>query len=280
MKFNEAPNSERIFACFTGRSGSGKDCAGASFPKPYYMMDFDGRWRGVRHAIEAGWLNNGSFDGLEFDEFLPSISGFNTFENKLTELEMAHLTGRFPYKTITISSVGALARLLIIKSHALQSGKMIGKWRVSGPADFQFEVSGVHQVMDKLKTFPCNILVMGHVIDKWGKPRPKPGMSEKQAEALVYAPNEVVGSKLTLRDQLGETLLAYFDDVYQFDRDVINENLRYTVEFANDMAKNSYNLPAGNFTWTRKSFYDELQSWIKKIKSGEPLRESAKGIFG
>jgi hypothetical protein len=272
MKLNEIGDPERIFALFASRSGDGKSSAAASFPKPFYQMDFDMRIRGVKASTEQGWLSG---DGIEFDQFAPSPAGFDAFERKISELEMLQIQGRFPYKTIEIASLFSLSRLMIVKSHTLQKGKKIGNMRMSGPADFGFEVSAIHQTFDSLRQFPCNIILSAHVIDRWGKPQDDDG---KVLDPL--APNAVLGSKLTVRDQLGESILAYFDDVYQLSREMKGNNLKFYAEFSNDMAKNSFGIPPGKFDITKKPFYNELQELIKKVKAGELVAAPTTSIFG
>jgi hypothetical protein len=158
---------------------------------------------------------------------------------------------------------------------------MIGGLRISGPGDFNFEVSGMKQLVDIMHGFPCNFILSAHILDKYGKPRPRPGMSQSEIDALVYAPNEIVGEKLNLRDQVGETLLSCFSNVFRFSRESVGGKLKFYVEFASEICGNAFGIPPGVHDITGKNFYNYLQDLIKKIKEGtwEPPKNPNSGIF-
>ena len=99
---------------------------------------------------------------------------------------------------------------------------------------------------------PCNVICSAHTIDKYGKVDPSD----------PYSPNEVKGEKLTVRDQLGESVQAYFDNVFRFSRDQGNNKLYYRVEFATDLAKNAFGIGPGQHDITNKNFHSYLTSLI------------------
>jgi hypothetical protein len=118
------------------------------------------------------------------------------------------------------------------------------------------------QLMDQLDILPCNVIVSAHVIDKWGKP------DTGNPKSDMFAANEPVGEKINLRDQPGEVLLSLFSNVFRFSRKVVSGQMKYFVNFATDMAKNSFNIPPGEHDITGKQFYPYLQDLIKQIKDG------------
>lgn len=251
------PKSEqKFFGLFVGRSGDGKSVAAASFPRPMMILDFDFRIQGV-----AGGATNKCYEnltGIDYDQFnARTKAGYEKFDSLLVSWDQQRQSGSFPYKTVVIDSLFSMARVFIAASHALQKGKTIGTLRMSGPGDYGFEVSATHQVFDFLRMLPCHVIASAHIIDKYGK-------IDKDDP---YSPNEVKGEKLTVRDQLGESVQAYFDNVFRFSRDVANNKLYYRVEFATDLAKNAYGIGPGTHDITNKNFYNYLQEKINNPTS-------------
>lgn len=255
---------QRIFALFTSRSGDGKSAAAASFPKPFHELDFDGRFAGVANAFKkaGGWLEE---DGPVTFERLYTKHGYEPLNAIFDQWDIKRASKAFQYKSIEIASVTNMVQALINSSHRLQSGKMIGNLRMSGPGDFNFEVTGMRQILDYLSILPCHVIVSSHVIDKYGKP--KTGKAGEE-----YGQNEIIGEKLLLRDQPGEFILSCFGNVFRFSREVGKDNkMHYYVDFASDVAKNEFNIPPGLHDITNKPFYPFLQDLIRKVRSGEDV---------
>jgi hypothetical protein len=236
---------EHFFGLFIGRSGSGKSAAASCFDKPYLEIDCDLRAGGI-----LDWARKGYIDGsqVEIKQFPPD-AGWIPVDNFLSGLKAKIPAGTFPYKTIGLGSLTNLTRLLVITSHGLQTGKTLGGLRVSGPGDYMFESTGTHQIFDYLRTFPCNVIITAHTIDKWGKKR----------SSSDYSPAEVIGEKLSIRDNLGENVQTYFDNVFKFTKEIQGNITKYFVEFTTDIAKNSHGLPPGKFDITDKNFKDEFE---------------------
>lgn len=249
----------RIFALHVSRSGDGKSDAAASYPGPFHQIDFDGRHDSLLSKVKP----RGPLEpkDVSFDRFY-SKNGYEPFQDFLDKLEMMRLSRTFPYKTIELASITSFMQALITSSHKLQKGKMIGRLRMSGPGDFGFEVSGTRQLIEQLEILPCDVIVSAHVIDRWGKP------NTGKPESDMYAANEVIGEKINLRDQPGEVLLSLFSNVFRFSRHVQGGAMNYYVNFATDMAKNSFGIPPGEHNITGKQFYPFLQDLIKQIREG------------
>jgi len=275
-KIEDYKPEDKIVALFLSRSKDGKSVAAASFPRPYHQFDFDGRFDGVAGAckppVGTGFLDS---EDISFTRMY-THKGFEPFDDELQNLQMMHVqNGRFKYKTIEIASATSFVQALINSSHKLQKGKMIGRLRMSGPGDFNFEVTGMKQLMDYLYGFPCHIIMSAHIIDKYGKGTiiNEDGHSAKD----TFGANEVVGEKVNLRDNVGEMLLSCFSNVFRFSREVDRDNaMQYYVEFATDVAGNSFGIPPGRFNITNKPFYPFLQDLIQKIRKGEDIRPKAK----
>ncbi len=254
---------QRFFGLFVGRSGDGKSAAEDSFPKKLLEIDFDLRFGGISAALKQGWLHGEA--EIEYQQFSP-IGGWLPVEKLCTQLDAYRLAGNFPYKTLGVGSLTSLARLLLNFSHGFQKGKFIGpenkksdsnegQIRMSGPGDFNLEATGVHQFFDHLRTYPCNVIVTAHIVDKWGRIK---------TDENPFPPSEIIGEKLSIRDNLGENVQSYFDNVFRFSRELIGVNMKYFVEFSTDLAKNSYGITPGKHDITNKEFYPFLQELIEK----------------
>lgn len=245
---------QRLFAMFVSRSGDGKSTAAANFPKPFHQLDFDFRFGGVAAAIKQGLVTEA--EAITYQQFLPR-GGWDPVDKHLMQFENDRITGNFKLKTLEVASLGSLARLLTVSSHKLQSGKMMGSLRISGPGDYNMEASGTHQVFDYLRSWPCNVICSAHMVDKYGK-------LDKTKE---YSESGIVGEKLAVRDNLGENVLTYFDNVFRFSRDLEGNVIKYYVEFATDLAKNTFGIPPGRVEITGKNFYNVFQELIKKYQA-------------
>lgn len=255
---SEYKKDSRFFGMFISRSGDGKSTAGASFAEagPYINLDFDLRARGIVGSVGQNIISG---ERVFYEEFSP-LKGYDPLD-KFLEMQLAKYrsTGKPDYVTFQISSLFTLSRMIKNTSHEIQGGKFLGKGsikiRMDGPGDFNMEVSVTHQLFDYFRMFPSNIILDAHLIDRYGKPDPKPGMSESEMDALKYAPNEVKGTKLNVRDAYGESVLSYFDNVFVFSREAWGNQMKYFVEFSTDMAKNTFGVPPGKHDITGKSFY-------------------------
>lgn len=244
-----------------GDSGSGKSVAAASYPKPYNQLDCDLRYEGIEGAVNEGWLDGNE---LSVKSFHPR-AGYEPLEAYLNNLDIQRISGTFPFKTMELASLGALARLIYNYSIKLKGGgKKVGILKIGDPSDINTESNGVHQVFDFLRSFPCNLICSAHIIDKYGK---VPGQGE-------YSMAGIIGHKLAVRDNLNANVQTYFGNVFLFTRGANDKGeMRYYVNFSTDLAKNTFGIPPGEFDITGKPFYPYLQELIIKIKNGEKLKE-------
>lgn len=247
---------EKLFALFIGRSGSGKTVAAASMPKPLNELDFDLRANGIVNAISQGWLKGDDIDIERFDPF----KGFIPVQEYLNKLYTFANLRQLSYKSIDVGSITSLVRLLDLASlNAPNMGHLnIAGLAMTGPADYKFESQSLHKIIDFLRVLPCNVTISAHIIDKYGK----------RAGAKEMDPQIIVGEKLTITANLAENVLAMFNDVYKFTKELTNGKETYYVEFNSEIAKNSFGVPPGRFEITRKNFYEFFQETITAVKAG------------
>lgn len=250
----------RFFGLFVGRSGDGKSAAADGFPGKVLDLDFDNRFVGVANAGRQGLLE---LKNIDYETYNPR-GGWDPVDKRLTALDLQRFSGgMFPYKTITINSLTALTRLFVNASHNLQGGRKLGSLRISGPADFNFEATATHQVFDFLRSWPCNIIATAHIVSRYGKPEKE---FDKDGNWInQYDSPEIIGEKLSLRDNLGENIVSYFNDVYRFSREQVKDEIRYFVEFASmDLARNSFGIKPGKHDITGKNFYQYFTELVAK----------------
>jgi hypothetical protein len=133
-------------------------------------------------------------------------------------------------------------------------GKKLGVLNMPGPEDYGFEANGTYQVMSFLRSLPIpNIIVMAHVIDRYGKADPNDDYSERV----------VVGEKISLRDKISENVQVYFDHIFKFDKSMVNQFEHYTCQFRSDIARTTFkDLPNGVVDITKRDFYKGIMAKV------------------
>ena len=75
----------------------------------------------------------------------------------------------------------------------------------------------------------------------------------------------MVGEKLSLRNKISASIGIYFDHIFRFDRKMIGDKEKYTVQFKGDLACTSFaGLPNGEVDITGKNFYEVLYGYVQK----------------
>src|SRR5207237_273788 len=103
-----------------------------------------------------------------------------------------------------------------------------------------------------------------------------------RAGAKDSDPQTIIGEKLTLgTGNISENVLAMFNDVYKFTKEMIGNEDHYFVEFNTEIARNSFGIPPGKHDITRKTFWEYLQTLIKSIKDGtfKKSNQQTTGVF-
>lgn len=255
-KIDDFKFETRIFALHLGESKSGKSSAAASYPGPYHDIDIDMRFGGIAGAVKKGLIEG---KGITYEQFTP-FSGWEPIDKSLQQLNVYRIqagnnTSAFPYGTVGLGSISSLSRTLHNFAQKELKGRMVGTMRLPVPGDQIVVNNGIHTFLDYLKMMPCNIIVTGHIIDRWGK--------DPNADS-EYSPRVVIGSKLNLNDQLSSTIVSLFDNVFVFDKSVVGVSEKYTVEFSSELAGNTFGIPPGKHDITGVKFYPYLMQQIAK----------------
>jgi hypothetical protein len=264
MNINDLEKETKLFALFVGRSNSGKTCAALSLPRPLHEIDTDVRANGVISAIQQGWISPNDVDIKRFDAF----KGFIPIQEHLNLLQIFVQTNQFRFQSIDWGSLGSLHRLLIITSLAINAkGSGIGHinlagLNMTGYGDYRFETQALFSIIDHLRMLPCNITMSAHIQNKYGK----------KAGAKETDPNVILGERLVLTENLAESVLGMFNDVYKFSKEMVNSEDHYFVEFNTEIARNTYGIPPGRFDITRKNFWNFFQELVKDIREGKDIK--------
>lgn len=261
----------KFFGMAVGPSGSGKKSAMCTFPKPMRYFDFDGRIDGL---LGSPWVDRKGIDYSQHSIKNPSAAAAEIvqFLNKELQIILNNcISGQNKYQTLIWASLTGQTESFILESlpftHQSKAtgsdknkGRNIGPIQMAGMEDYGFESSGTMQCMSYLKAlnqFIPNIIVMAHVIPRFGKQDPND----------PYSPSVEIGEKLSIRDKIGANTIKNFNHVFKFSKDLFGGNMKYMVEFHGDLARTSYpNLPTGKLDITAINFYDTLQKVIKGIK--------------
>lgn len=251
---------DRIFALFIGRSGSGKSAAAYSFPGKTRVFDLDGRIRGGL----TPWIKRENIDY----EYYPPMDQNAVFERLNKDLEVVWIQSRkmqFPYQNIVIDSATWTANDFLLDAIKLTHvaspgrdarGKTLGTMNIAGPGDYQYQSTGMFQVIAFLKSLPAvNVIVTAHIVGRWGKRK-----DEKGEIIDPYGPSELLGEQLALTDKLAETLPSSFDHVYRFEKSLNGRNFYF--EGRGELARTPISgVPFGRIDITGKAFYDSLMAF-------------------
>lgn len=259
MKASDLKPAKNIFALFIGKSGSGKDCAAATFPTPMKIFDLDLRSDGI---LGATWIPKETLEKIDITKVFPT-KGFEEIDKELELLKLQYAMGQRPYETIYFGSVTTLESLFLKDAKKLlnqQSGKVVhqqvGKVQFGSPADYKYLYSAMRETMDYLRMMPVNIILSAHIVDRYGK---------DPNEDNEYAENIILGEKLTLTDKLSENIQIYFNEVYRFEKRMLGIVPKHYVKFRTDVAKTTFtSLPNGELDITGKDFYKVWSSYTQK----------------
>lgn len=244
-------NLDKIRALFIGKSGTRKSTAAASFPKPLYMHDFDGRIQALRGR------------DVDYDTF-PRIAGWGKAE-KVQEMHLAQVKqGTFKYKTVVISSITSVLDFFLWEAKEYYDQQAKGGMYVTRKNAKALLMSDmphykfVHAALDRFimeYIFPislvCNVIVEAHEVSVFEQ------KSDKDREIVK------VGERLLATPQIAERLPTTFDETWHFKY----EGGKYNVYFRDtDLAKTTFRqLPVrADMTNKEDKFYEEI--FLKGVK--------------
>ena len=252
----ETPES-RFVGLFIGRSKGGKSTAAYSFPKPMKILDLDGRIRG---GLSNPWIDP---KGIDYETYPPRapVATYIKLDKDLDTLlqaqNMANFGGMTPYKTLVLDSITFEAISLLADANKLtEKGKMIGQFKMVGPAEYGFQSQVIWNTMSFLKSLQIpNIIVTAHLVNKFGKP---PGDKNE------YAENVIVGEQLALTDKLAEAIPAVFDHIYRFSKNENGQRSQFWVKTDGEMESSAFiGLPREEDI-TGKDFYKWMMGKVQK----------------
>lgn len=242
---------------FVGRSGSGKKAAACTYPGPIYYFDFDGRIDGIRGCP---WIDKTQ---VEYDYYPPEAGIVERTEKKLQSIIADYNGNSMRYKTIILGSITGQTFAYLqqgnVLTHGLDGGKKAGKFigqvAMPGPAEYGFEAMATYNLLATLRKMrETNIIVTAHVIDRYGK---------KDASD-PYSESTIVGTKLSVRDKIGENSLIYFNEIYEFSKESLGNTIQHKVRFRSDLCRTTYSqLPNGQVDISGINFYKRLSEITK-----------------
>jgi len=254
-------------ALFVGPKHSGKTVSACSVysddpTKRTKVLDGDGRIRGI---LGAPWIDKSRID---YDYFPPRVGPqgqtfYERVNQALDALIVQCNTGQSPYETFLGDSLTAITSALVLDAvpltHAGGKGKKLGTLAMPGPEDYGFEATGTYSLLSCLRSLPIkNVILTAHVVDKYGKPKKEDGTKDTYADSIV------VGEKLSLRDKISANIGIYFDHIFRFDREMLNGQEHFYVEFIGDIACTSFSgLKPGYHDITGKNFWKFLMEEVK-----------------
>lgn len=256
MRFSKLEERKQFIALFSGKSGSGKTGAAASFAAAgdLLLIDCDVRSAGIRGC---SFITPEMKDKIDVELFGPTKT-FKDLDDFLA-VQLAHQkVNNFPYKTIIFDSVYTLADMFLRDSQRLRGleGKFEGKVRGTihffHPDDYNYVSMCFHKLIKTvLPQFRCNCIVSSWIVDQYGKD-----------PSNEYGANIIVGQKVLATDKLSEQIPGHFDDILLFEKEEQpNGAVKYFVRTQSKLAKTSYPelITQSKFDITGKSFYQELK---------------------
>lgn len=191
MKLSELTDKEKyVKICVYGPTGAGKTVYASGYPGPIYFADFDGKIESAANFLSKN--NPSKLENIEFDNYQPSQENgahkvFRKFEAQLLKLEAAAREGKFPFKTVVIDSLTSLSLCLM---KAVMSENPTKRFNADTPAQQDYGIFNhiLTNLITRLLSLPCNVVVIGHVVDKQdpitGETNYKVALSGQMADML------------------------------------------------------------------------------------------------
>ncbi len=259
----------KFMGIFMGATKSGKKTAIASFPKPIYIFDLDGRINGIKGS------NHVSTDGITYDYYPPNDKAitFDRITNQLRLFQQKAQQGQLEYQTIAFCSFTGLTRNFMldsvrltheidIKTKTVIRGNYLDKLELAGPEDYKYESTATSNIVSYLRGLPCHVIISAHMVPIFGKPLKKNGEPDQFAESIK------TGERIHLRDKISADILIYFDHVFSFKKQVIGDRILHKVRFRGENEGTTFvQLPDGEVEITNIPLYPKIMERIKNATS-------------
>ena len=232
---------------FVGKSGTRKSSVAASFPKPMYSFDFDGRIQALRGM------------DIDYDQY-PRTAGWIKAERKFESLLQEAKNGKLKYKTIHVASITTILDFFLWEATTHYEKETTGGLRINRPHNSGSKLlrdtphyKFVHSALDDLLYeyilplgMVTNVIVEAHEVTEY----------EKNGDAK--------GDKVLATPAISERLPTIFNETWQFKFKKSykeGETDDYRIWFRNrDLAKTTHReLPDSMKITNRENvFYDEM----------------------
>lgn len=158
---------EPLMILLTGRPGSGKSIAAASFPRPILFFDTDMKPEVIRRFYKV----QEDDPSVKIIQYAPHEKDLFRLKNDVEKLE-----GQTKYKTVVFDSVTTLGRMAL-RAHILMTGSEALKDRSRQGAgfvnpemnDYKFESTVFSEILGALKSnlrkLNCHIIFIAHLIE-------------------------------------------------------------------------------------------------------------------
>lgn len=260
---------------FYGPNGSGKTVAGASFPGPIMIWDFDGRVE----PVTAFYPNREDIDywtvGLDGDA-RSDVIGFSEFCDRFNMLQ-----DKCPYSTILIDSYTMYSAVAIWHQMGLRKKEELKMTKGGLPIpdwdEFKGETAVFLKILEISKILPCHVICTAHPVVRARTTKQTGSVNEILASMVRASTLATYGWKT-------ESFIPdYFNEIYYFHVDVTsqvaisNRFMVQTVSAGEIMAKTALltdpKIPGCNvaptFEITGRPFYPILQAILKEKKGIE-----------
>lgn len=238
----------KFMGLFKGEPKTGKSIGAATWPKPMYIFDIDGRWRSI---LASPLIKDKEL--IEIDTF--QSNEFGKVQDQLNYL----LQNPRKYKTIIMDSVTSLADMLIEYSIGYRDPKSTkmktGSLNLTDISDFNTESKGLGEIINFGRAIPCNFILIAHVLE----------VTQNRITGEVIKTRTL----LTAGKKVAAKLPAYFDEVWHFANEsqpnvALPPNVTVLTRNAGeDFAGTIYPLPT-KMDITNRSLYDVFQARLKE----------------
>lgn len=248
---------------FKGIFGVGKSPAAASFPKPLYFFDVDGRMDSVKKMFPH-----------EKEIYFDTYTSFKKFADNLERL-----TNDCPYKTVVLPDsltnycemtmdyfikLRGGGRVSEIEGEDVKKkkGKSKGAIELLGIDDYSAETRAISEMLQNAKYLAeekqVNIITIAHIITTTTS-NIKTGTQSIEKFLLTYG-KKAAGKIPTLYGEI-----YHFFTQASIDAGEGEQYLVRTVNDGDDFARSSYHLPKV-VNWTNRNFYHEILPYFSEVR--------------
>lgn len=196
--------NRKIKALFKGPTLSRKTTSWASFPKPIYCFDWDGK---IQALLKAGFPIDPK--DIKFDTY-------GSWNVKEAGAQMGRILSVNPYATVVIDSFTYLSDAVIKycwDNNTSNKKKQVGGLWMPGYEEFNAEANTLFDVVEFIKRLNCHAVLTGHVIDVERIIKEYSALAKEMVDVTVHKTQMVTAGK-----KLQEKMPGGFNEIWHFDR--------------------------------------------------------------